>query len=99
MVEGSQLTAEPLCKELRPLCEAILADLRAGISVLHTELKQEIEAIHSETSKMTISFHILRHDLEEEINTLLSHSLSLKTTVHSACSLPYDNGEILQDQE
>lgn len=62
MAEGSQLMV--IREELHLSREAILTDLRAEISILHTELRQEIKAIFSETT----SFKICTMMMGEEIN-------------------------------
>lgn len=50
------------------LRDAILADIKAEITVLHQELRQETEAIHSETST---SLQDLCQDVEEEISDII----------------------------
>lgn len=66
MAEGSQLMVELIREELHLSRESILTDFRAEISILHTELRQEIEAIFSETT----SFKVCNMMMGEEINRL-----------------------------
>ncbi len=79
MVKGYQLTVEHLREELQFSRKAALADFRAEITTPRTELRQEIEAMHSDT---TTSFQGLRSKLGEEI-IKLCHDLAQVVSEHS----------------